>query len=125
MSAPTPPPSPPAPPAPAAPPAPPAAPLAPPAPVFVTPAPTGDRTLLHCLGVAGPRLKATIESKNNNSNFKDPNMKAFNLPYRNMLTARTRVDLAEPMARDGVEVPLIMVKFCEVIEKHGITTMGV
>jgi Rho GTPase-activating protein RGD1 len=35
------------------------------------------------------------------------------------------VDLAEQMAHDGVEVPLIMVKCCEVIEKHGITTMGV
>jgi len=29
------------------------------------------------------------------------------------------------MTRDGVEVPPIMVKCCEVIEKHGITTMGV
>ena len=35
------------------------------------------------------------------------------------------VDLAEQMIRDGVEVPLIMVKCCEAIEKHGITTVGV
>lgn len=35
------------------------------------------------------------------------------------------IDLAEQMIRDGVEVPPIMVKCCEAIEKHGITTMGV
>lgn len=35
------------------------------------------------------------------------------------------VDLAEQMIRDGVEVPPIMVKCCEAIEKHGITTVGV
>jgi hypothetical protein len=35
------------------------------------------------------------------------------------------VDLAEQMARDGVEVPPIMVKCCEAIEKYGITTMGI
>ncbi|KAI0272746.1 GTPase activating protein [Gloeopeniophorella convolvens] len=35
------------------------------------------------------------------------------------------VDLAEQMARDGVEVPAIMVKCCEAIERHGIQTVGV
>src|SRR5258707_14973005 len=35
------------------------------------------------------------------------------------------VDLAEQMVRDGVEVPPIMVKCCEAIEKYGITTVGV
>jgi hypothetical protein len=35
------------------------------------------------------------------------------------------VDLAEQMTRDGVEVPPIMVKCCEAIEKYGITTMGI
>ena len=29
------------------------------------------------------------------------------------------------MARDGVEVPLIMVKCCEAIEKYGISTVGI
>jgi hypothetical protein len=29
------------------------------------------------------------------------------------------------MIRDGVEVPPIMVKCCEAIEKHGIATVGV
>jgi hypothetical protein len=35
------------------------------------------------------------------------------------------VDLAEQMARDNVEVPLIMVKCCEAIEKYGIRNQGV
>ncbi|KAH9987508.1 GTPase activating protein [Russula vinacea] len=35
------------------------------------------------------------------------------------------VDLADQMIRDGVEVPPIMVKCCETIEKYGITTVGV
>jgi hypothetical protein len=35
------------------------------------------------------------------------------------------VDLAEQMVRDGVEVPPIMVKCCEAIEKYGISTVGV
>jgi len=35
------------------------------------------------------------------------------------------VDLADQMTRDGVEVPPIMVKCCEAIEKHGIATVGV
>ena len=35
------------------------------------------------------------------------------------------VDLAEQMVRDGVEVPPIMVKCCEAIEKYGLTTVGV
>ncbi|KAI0294306.1 RhoGAP-domain-containing protein [Multifurca ochricompacta] len=35
------------------------------------------------------------------------------------------VDLAEQMARDGVDVPPIVVKCCEAIEKYGITTVGI
>jgi len=35
------------------------------------------------------------------------------------------VDLADQMARDNVEVPPIMVKCCEAIEKHGISNQGV
>ncbi|KAF7770562.1 hypothetical protein Agabi119p4_6536 [Agaricus bisporus var. burnettii] len=35
------------------------------------------------------------------------------------------VDLAEQMARDKVEVPLLMVKCCEAIEKHGIESQGI
>jgi len=35
------------------------------------------------------------------------------------------VDLADQMTRDGVEVPPIMVKCFEAIEKHGIATVGV
>ena len=35
------------------------------------------------------------------------------------------VDLAEQMVRDGVDVPPIMVKCCEAIEKYGISTVGV
>ena len=35
------------------------------------------------------------------------------------------VDLAEQMVRDNVEVPPIMVKCCEAIERHGISIQGV
>ena len=35
------------------------------------------------------------------------------------------VDLAEQMTRDNVEVPPIMVKCCEAIEKHGIQSQGI
>lgn len=35
------------------------------------------------------------------------------------------VDLAEQMARDNVEVPLIMAKCCIAIEKHGLRNQGV
>ncbi|KAF4610559.1 hypothetical protein D9613_006706 [Agrocybe pediades] len=35
------------------------------------------------------------------------------------------IDLAEQMLRDNVEVPPIMVKCCEAIEKHGIRSQGI
>jgi len=35
------------------------------------------------------------------------------------------VDLAEQMVRDNAEVPPIMVKCCEAIERHGISNQGV
>jgi len=35
------------------------------------------------------------------------------------------VDLAEQMARDNVEVPPIMLKCCEAIEKYGIRSQGI
>ncbi|KAF9442640.1 RhoGAP-domain-containing protein [Macrolepiota fuliginosa MF-IS2] len=35
------------------------------------------------------------------------------------------VDLSEQMARDNVEVPLIMVKCCEAIERYGVTSQGI
>lgn len=35
------------------------------------------------------------------------------------------VDLAEQMARDNVEVPPIVAKCCEAIEKHGIRLQGI
>ena len=35
------------------------------------------------------------------------------------------VDLAEQMARDDVDVPSMMVKCCEAIEKHGLTFQGI
>ncbi len=35
------------------------------------------------------------------------------------------VDLAEQMARDDVDVPLIMVKCCEAIEKYGLDYQGI
>ncbi|KAJ8487154.1 hypothetical protein ONZ51_g4392 [Trametes cubensis] len=35
------------------------------------------------------------------------------------------VSLAEQMARDDVDVPLIVVKCCEAIEKYGLTTQGI
>ncbi|KAF8972672.1 GTPase activating protein [Flammula alnicola] len=35
------------------------------------------------------------------------------------------VDLAEQMIRDNVEVPLIMVKCCEAIEKYGLRSQGI
>jgi Rho GTPase-activating protein RGD1 len=56
-------------------------------------------------------------------NANTPNSSHSHLPDRSRATFG--VDLAEQMVRDGVEVPLIMVKCCEAIEKHGITTMGV
>ncbi|KAH9971731.1 GTPase activating protein [Lactifluus volemus] len=56
-------------------------------------------------------------------NANTPNSSHSQLPDRSKATFS--VDLAEQMVRDGVEVPLIMVKCCEAIEKHGITTMGV
>ena len=35
------------------------------------------------------------------------------------------VDLAEQMARDGVEIPLIMEKCCAAIEKYGLRSQGI
>lgn len=35
------------------------------------------------------------------------------------------VDLAEQMARDNVELPPIVVKCCEAIEKYGIKSQGI
>ncbi|KAH9852173.1 GTPase activating protein [Lenzites betulinus] len=35
------------------------------------------------------------------------------------------VNLAEQMARDDVDIPLIVVKCCEAIEKYGLTTQGI
>lgn len=35
------------------------------------------------------------------------------------------IDLAEQMTRDNVEVPPIMVKCCEAIEKYGIRSQGI
>jgi hypothetical protein len=35
------------------------------------------------------------------------------------------VDLAEQMARDNVEVPVIMEKCCQAIEKYGMNTQGI
>lgn len=35
------------------------------------------------------------------------------------------VDLAEQMARDGVEVPPIMEKCCSAIEKYGLKSQGI
>lgn len=35
------------------------------------------------------------------------------------------MDLAEQMARDNVEVPLIMTKCCESIEKYGVRSQGI
>lgn len=35
------------------------------------------------------------------------------------------VDLAEQMARDNVEVPLVVVKCCQAIEKYGIRSQGI
>jgi len=35
------------------------------------------------------------------------------------------IDLAEQMARDNVEVPPIVVKCCEAIEKYGIRSQGI
>ncbi|GLB43374.1 putative fes/CIP4, and EFC/F-BAR homology domain containing protein [Lyophyllum shimeji] len=35
------------------------------------------------------------------------------------------VDLAEQMTRDNVEIPLIMVKCCQAIEKYGMQTQGI
>lgn len=35
------------------------------------------------------------------------------------------VDLAEQMTRDNAEVPAIVIKCCEAIEKHGITSQGI
>lgn len=35
------------------------------------------------------------------------------------------VDLGEQMSRDDVDVPLIVVKCCEAIEKYGIEAMGI
>ncbi|KAI9440763.1 RhoGAP-domain-containing protein [Lactarius indigo] len=52
-----------------------------------------------------------------------PNSSHSQLPDRTRLTFG--IDLAEQMARDGVEVPPIMVKCCEAIEKYGISTVGV
>jgi Rho GTPase-activating protein RGD1 len=56
-------------------------------------------------------------------NVNTPNSSHSQLPDRSKVTFG--VDLAEQMVRDGVEVPPIMVKCCEAIEKHGITTVGV
>ncbi|KAN0128775.1 hypothetical protein V8E53_013362 [Lactarius tabidus] len=52
-----------------------------------------------------------------------PNSSHSQLPDRTRPTFG--IDLAEQMARDGVEVPPIMVKCCEAIEKYGISTVGV
>ena len=35
------------------------------------------------------------------------------------------VDLAEQMSRDNVEVPPLMVKCCEAIEKYGLYSQGI
>jgi hypothetical protein len=35
------------------------------------------------------------------------------------------VDLGEQMARDNVEVPRVLEKCCEVIELHGLDSMGI
>lgn len=35
------------------------------------------------------------------------------------------VDLAEQMARDGVDVPLVMEKCCVAIEKYGLRSQGI
>jgi Rho GTPase-activating protein RGD1 len=35
------------------------------------------------------------------------------------------VDLAQQMARDNVEVPIIMEKCCTAIEKYGLQTQGI
>jgi hypothetical protein len=35
------------------------------------------------------------------------------------------VDLVEQMERDGVEVPKIVVKCCEAIERYGLTSQGI
>ena len=52
-----------------------------------------------------------------------PNSSQLQLPDR--VRPTFGVDLAEQMIRDGVEVPPIMVKCCEAIEKYGITMVGV
>ncbi len=52
-----------------------------------------------------------------------PNSSHSQLPDRTRTTFG--VDLAEQMARDIVEVPPIMVKCCEAIEKYGINIVGV
>lgn len=35
------------------------------------------------------------------------------------------VDLAEQMARDGVDIPLVMEKCCTAIEKYGLRSQGI
>jgi len=57
------------------------------------------------------------------NNVNTPSSSHSQLPDR--IKPTFGVDLAEQMARDCVEVPPIMVKCCEAIEKYGLTTVGI
>jgi hypothetical protein len=57
------------------------------------------------------------------NNVNTPSSSHSQLPDR--IKPTFGVDLAEQMARDCVEVPPIVVKCCEAIEKYGLTTVGI
>ncbi len=56
-------------------------------------------------------------------NNSSPNTQVAQIPDKGRPTFG--IDLAEQMIRDDVDVPPVMVKCCEAIEKHGITVQGI
>jgi len=79
----------------------------------------------------GPEYEGFLPPLPQHVDRTNPTPHSANTPSssHSQLPDRTRptfgIDLAEQMARDSVEVPPIMVKCCEAIEKYGISTVGV
>ncbi|KAJ2930529.1 hypothetical protein H1R20_g6560, partial [Candolleomyces eurysporus] len=84
-------------------------------------------------GSAAPRrMKGHSEELMSSVNvFGGPNYAAQNAAPNGIFGLQDKgrptfgVDLAEQMTRDNAEVPAIVIKCCEAIEKHGITSQGI
>ncbi|TFK52005.1 RhoGAP-domain-containing protein [Heliocybe sulcata] len=82
-----------------------------------------DQGFVQALANLGDRSNQQIQSPSGYTSGSSPGASSSQVHDRGRPTFG--VDLADQMARDGVEVPPIMEKCCEAIEKYGLRSQGI